>query len=146
VKNYRLRWSIDPEKSQDGPAGLFHYSGTAFYQVDSKAIGQGLFLANGLISEYCSGVQSLEELASLAVFITKKVKGRIDTCGGFTSLAILRKGGDLALADSRTIEALEDQQLEMESASQQTLKQRITSKPLEVRWMLRQGKEEPEWG
>jgi hypothetical protein len=73
------------------PSVLFHYFGTACHRVSQKAIGSGILLADGLLSDLSFGVTALEQSASLALYIISKVKNRVDGCGGFTDLIALQK-------------------------------------------------------
>lgn len=131
---------------KDGFCGLFHFSGTSFQQVNRKAIGTGTILANNLLSEYCWDIQGLSELTGLAVYVVKKVKDHVDTCGGNTHLVALRDGGDFAMADSKEVERLEKKILESERKAVERLRIRIASQVLPVQWVTRAGRIESGWG
>jgi 20S proteasome alpha/beta subunit len=113
---------------------LFHYSGTAFYTVSQKAIGAGILLANGLLSDFASGELNVDESASIAVYILSKVKRRVDTCGGFTDLVALRTNGDFALTDWKPIEKLEDEFEGVERRMIGSLRKEITAIAVPLSW------------
>jgi 20S proteasome alpha/beta subunit len=123
---YLANWAMFPQNERptvemligiamkDGDCGLFHFRGTSFYSVDRKAIGTGIILANDLLSEYCLDIQDLSQLTSLAVFCMKKVKDRVDGCGGGTDIVVLKQGGDLAMLSRGEVERLEKKTLRLE--------------------------------
>jgi 20S proteasome alpha/beta subunit len=139
------RWAYFPENERPtvelligvstakGAFGLFHYGGTSFHRIDRKAIGVGVLLADSLISQYSS--ESVEELSSIAVYILSKVKKQVDTCGGFTDLVALRKGGDFALTNSSETEELEKELETLERESIKELKAGILARKPHLSWL-----------
>lgn len=140
--NHLARWAFFPPNERptvemligvttvQGAFGLFHYEGTSFHRVSQKAIGAGILLADSLISEYTSVTATVNESISAAVYILSKVKKRVDSCGGFTDLVALRKGGDFALTNSKEIEKLEEEFEIMERQVTKGLEQKIIMRVL----------------
>jgi hypothetical protein len=114
--------------------GLFHWSGTSFHLTHRKAIGAGILLANTLMQEYCIGNFTLEELASLAVFVVNKVKKHVDTCGGSTSMVLLKSDGDFGVPDHKLVKKLEAEAEKLEAASVKNLKNKIAAKRMPISW------------
>lgn len=143
------RWSNYPEQERPivellvgvttrlGAFDLFHYSGTAFHRVYTKAIGAGILLADSLISHYSSRLAeaSIEQMGSLAVYIMSKVKSRVDTCGGMTDVVALRRKGDFALTDFKQIGAAESALEEAEKSLDDELRTKIFAVPVTLAWM-----------
>jgi 20S proteasome alpha/beta subunit len=96
---------------------LFHYSGTILHQVDSKAIGAGVLLANDLIRQNYRYAGGCEELAKTAIYVLRKVKKSVDTCGGFTDLVAMTSNGRVAILSTPEIEALEKIYVQIEQES-----------------------------
>jgi len=116
--------------------GLFHYAGTSFHQVHEKAIGAGMLLANSLISEHVHGPQTLNELRSLIVYILCKVKKQVDTCGGYTDLVILERGGHVAFTNSAEIGQLEHIYEALEKETSDKLRASIVEQKLpDLMWL-----------
>ena len=148
---YLANWAMFPQNERptvemligiamkDGDCGLFHFRGTSFHSVDHKAIGTGIILANDLLSEYCWDIQDLSQLTSLAVFCMKKVKDRVDGCGGGTDIVVLKQGGDLAMLSKGEVEKLERKTLGLEGKLIQNFKKQIASEKLEVEWLRKSG-------
>jgi hypothetical protein len=113
-----------------GAFGLFHYSGTSFRRTTSAAIGAGILLANSLIHPLTWKLQTLKELSSAALYILFRVKGQVDSCGGFTNLVLMRKGGDAAFTDSREIEKMEGEFSRIDKELEATLQEKIISHSL----------------
>jgi 20S proteasome alpha/beta subunit len=144
---HMARWSNFPESERPtvelliGVTGrnkqqypcLFHCSGTSFHRVHEKAIGAGILLANSLVSEHMhmpGKLFTLEELSSLAIYILSKVKKQVDTCGGFTDLVTLGRGGDVAFAVSKDIDQLEHALDVLEKEASEKLRASIMEKKL----------------
>jgi hypothetical protein len=83
---------------RNGPTSLFHYSGTSFSRVSGdQSIGAGSLIADSLIDELeISASTGADKAAVIAAYILYKVKAQVDSCGGFTSLWVLRPNGDFA--------------------------------------------------
>jgi 20S proteasome alpha/beta subunit len=96
---------------------LFHYVGTILHQVDSKAIGAGVLLANDLIRQNYSRTDRCEGLAKTAIYVLRKVKKSVDTCGGFTDLVAMSSNGHVAILSTPEIEALENIYVQIEKDS-----------------------------
>jgi 20S proteasome alpha/beta subunit len=142
------RWAYFPEREKPevelliGVAGrkmpctLFHYAGTSFHRVaTSKAIGDGVLLANELINRYCFGNYNIEELSKLAIYILSKVKHGVDGCGGSTHLVTLRKGFDWGGADDKDVKILETAMLEIEKKSDKEFVKTILQEKLQLKWL-----------
>ncbi|MGB6430946.1 MAG: hypothetical protein WBF06_10175 [Candidatus Acidiferrales bacterium] len=117
-----------------GGHGLFHYSGTAFHSVGEKAIGSGVLLANGLISQLFSVADSVTQATKLAVYILSKSKKQVDGCGGFTSLMALKGKGDWLLTETKDVEQMEKECEELEGRSIKSLRNEIVNRPFEMLW------------
>ncbi len=117
-----------------GPYGLFHYSGTSFHQVSEKAIGAGILLANDLLSRFSTAGASVEKSSSIAVYVIWKVKGQVDSCGGFTDLVAFRKNGDYALTESKDIKEVEGVLDHIEKESTTVLKREVELKTVKLSW------------
>jgi hypothetical protein len=119
---------------KDGPFGLFHSSGTSFTNVSDKAVGAGVLLANSLIGELTWQVTKLDKLKIIAAYIVAKVKEQVDTCGGFTSMTLLRPGGDWAIIESYEVEMLEKEMSEIDEKQTTTLKAELSRLTLNTDW------------
>lgn len=125
-----------------GPFALFHYSGTAFRHVSQKAIGSGILLADGLLSDLAAwNVTTMEHAASIALYIVSKVKTRVDGCGGFSDVIALRNNGDFAFTDMKKIKKLEERFGDIERAIFKSLKKRICSREVPLSWQSAYQKE-----
>jgi hypothetical protein len=133
---------------KDGPCGLFHYNGTSFHRIlDHKAVGAGIIVANNLMSSYCWGVDKLNDLVPISIYIISQVKNSVDTCGGFTHLVVLREGADFALVNSNDIEKVETELENQEKENIDNFKKNISSKEmLKLSWLRRKGTTERGWG
>lgn len=114
---------------------LFHYQGTAFARTSRMAIGSGVLLANELMHRYCHANYTVNELASLAIYILSKVKEGVVGCGGLTHITALRKNRDIAWSEKVQVEKLESEFLEMEAASNAAFARAIAEKPLSLSWL-----------
>jgi hypothetical protein len=114
---------------------LFHYEGTAFALTSMKAIGSGVLLANDLMHRYCFGNYTINQLASLAIYILSKVKKGVVGCGGLTHITALRENRDIAWSEKVVIEKLEREFLKMEAASDAAFAKAITESPLSLLWL-----------
>jgi len=144
--NHLARWAYFPDNERPtvellialsmkkGPFGLFHYSGTSFNRVSSKAIGAGILLANNLLAGFVNANSTLEQSSSVATYVIWKVKKEVDTCGGFTDLMALRANGDFAFTDSRDIEKMEAQLKSVESTATKALKKDIEAHLVGLSW------------
>src|SRR5260370_36405906 len=103
--------------------------------LESKAIGAGILLANGLIVQHHNYNQTLDEAASIAVYILAKVKRQVDTCGGNTDLIVLENSGNLAFTKKEEIERLEKKFKKIESAMNQKLTKGIVRSNLAFSWL-----------
>jgi hypothetical protein len=61
---------------------LFPYQGTVFARTSKMAIGSGVLLANELMHRYCHANYTVNQLASLAIYILSKGKEGVVGCGG----------------------------------------------------------------
>jgi 20S proteasome alpha/beta subunit len=112
---------------------LFHSCGTSFQRVHAKAIGSGVLLANGLISQYTPEIEStLHELSSLAIYVTSKVKNQVDGCGGHTDLVVLEKSGRVGFAQPREIAELENTYDALEDIAVRKLRSEIIGNKLKA--------------
>ena len=116
------------------PHALFHYEGTSFCRSGTKAIGDGVLLANDLIHRYCFGNYTLSQLTALAIYILSKVKKGVDGCGGSTHIVALRKGLTFAMADNGEITKLEAEFLKLESTSDKAFAASVVKRPPSLRW------------
>jgi len=124
-----------------GPCGLFHYCGTAFRRiVGMKAIGTGSLLAGNFLSIW--KLDTLEQLGSAAAYILYKVKKNVDSCGGFSDIVVLKKGGKLAMVDSREIEKLESKFAEIDLKNEERLRGEVAQSKLPPYWYF--GERKPE--
>lgn len=113
---------------------LFHCNGTAFHQVHQKAIGSGVLVADQLLLEYVHHHDyKVAELASLAVYILRRVKNGVDGCGGETHGVVLRKGYDFAFIDK--MEALEKKFAETDAETKKSVIQAICENRPPLQWM-----------
>jgi 20S proteasome alpha/beta subunit len=116
-----------------GPV-LLHYDGTAVYAAHDIAIGAGVILANDLIGRYCFGNFTINQKASLALYVMSRVKRGVAGCGGHTHLMALRKGMDFALTEDKEIRQLEDRFAELEKEADRGLATSIIQSPLGFSW------------
>lgn len=123
--------------ARSGGTDLFYYEGTSFHRTSQRAIGTGIVLAKHLITDLCPDPnRTIEELAGLAVYILRRLKERVEYCGGFTDLVALKSGGTFAFTDSSEIESLEDQFRKIDAHQTQVLRKSILSeKRLQLKWM-----------
>jgi len=141
------RWAYYPERERPtvelliGVTGknlyprLFHYAGTAFQDVrGAKAIGDGVLLANDLITGATLGNYTVNQLCSFGIYVVAKVKRGVDGCGGSTHVVALRKGFDFAFTDQKEVDKLEQEISEMEKVKNRELIDVIVAKPLAVSW------------
>jgi hypothetical protein len=121
---------------------LFHYDGTSFHESSQKAIGQGVLLADQLLTQYGFGDFKVAELSSLAVYILHRVKKGVAGCGGSTYVVALRKGFDLAFTDHEEIEEMEKRFEELDNTTNKTVSKSIFGTPLSLSWQseYRKGK------
>ena len=117
------------------PPALFHYQGTAFARTSMMAIGSGVLLANELMHRYCHADYTVNQLASLAIYILSKVKDGVVGCGGLTHITALRHNRDIAWSEKAVVERLESDFLEMEAASNAAFAKTIVEKPLIFSWL-----------
>jgi len=115
------------------PTKLFHYEGTSFSAVRTKAIGLGILLAQDLLSRYHS-VLSMGEAASLATYILAKVKRGVEKCGGPTHIVGLKAGMDFAFTFKTDIDNLEVELLSAEEEENKRFLSVIKSKPVVFSW------------
>src|SRR5713226_602802 len=113
---------------------LFHYDGTSFHETSQKAIGEGVLLADQLLTQYGFGEYKVAQLSSLAVYILHKVKKGVDGCGGETHVVALRKGFDFALTDHKEIKEMERRFEELDKATDKTMAKSIFGTPLSLSW------------
>jgi 20S proteasome alpha/beta subunit len=116
------------------PMTLFHYEGTSFHRTYTRAIGNGVLLADEMIHKYCHADYKLAQLSSIGVFILSKVKHGVDGCGGSTHILALRKSGDFALTNDKEIKEMEESFLEVEKSTDKTLVDAVSGKPLFLSW------------
>lgn len=119
---------------KSGPFGLFHYSGTSFNRVSSKAIGAGILLANNLLQDFVSASSTLDQATSAVTYIIWKVKKQVDSCGGFTDLVALRAKGDFALTDSKAIEKAEADLTKIDREATGALKKNVETEIINLSW------------
>lgn len=125
------------------PPRLFHYQGTAFSEVDKKAIGCGVLLAADLLNSYCRATYSLEQLARIAIFIVSKVKAGVEGCGGPTHLTTLRANADFGFCNFKDICFLEEKLQKLESDLDREIADRVTATGAETKiisWISEAGK------
>jgi 20S proteasome alpha/beta subunit len=119
------------------PTALFHYEGTSFSRVQTKAkaIGLGVLLAQDLLDRYehCTVLTS-SEAASLGTYILSKVKRGVESCGGPTHIVGLRKGMDFAFTAKKEIEKLEEELLNDEEDANKRFVETIRNRPLPLSW------------
>ncbi len=106
---------------------LLHYSGTALHPVEMKAIGAGVLLADNLMLQYYSPYHTLEQLASELLYIMYTVKQRVDTCGGFTNLVMMKADGMVRYLNAERIARLEESFAVIDRESAKTLLAKIHS-------------------
>jgi 20S proteasome alpha/beta subunit len=140
------RWAYFPERERPttelliGVTGqrtwprIFHCDGTAFREVSQKAIGDGVLIADQLLNQYGFGDFTVAQLASLAVYILRKVKERVDGCGGETHVIGLRKGFDFALTDHKDIKEMERRFEELDKITDKSMTKSIVEIPLSLSW------------
>jgi hypothetical protein len=144
---YIARWAYFPDRERPtvelliGVTGkglyprLFHYSGTAFQHVSgAKAIGDGVLLANDLITGATLGDYTASQLCSFGVYVLSKVKRGVDGCGGSTHIMALGKGLDFAFSDQKEVERLEKEIVGMQQSKDHELMKAISEKPFAVFW------------
>jgi 20S proteasome alpha/beta subunit len=144
--NHLARWAYFSESERpsvelligvslhSGPYSLFHYSGTSFNSVSSKAIGAGILLANDLLDDYVEVGGTIQQHSAAAIYILSKVKKQVDTCGGFTDLVALKRKGDFALSDSRELETIENQLTKREEELTKAFKKEIIATTVPLSW------------
>jgi hypothetical protein len=140
------RWAYFPERERPtvelliGVTGkethprLFHCAGTSFHETSQKAIGDGVLLADQLLTQYGFGDYKVGQLGSLAVYILHRVKKGVDGCGGSTHVVGLRKGFDFALTDDKEIKEMERRFEELDKATDKTTAKAIFETPLGLSW------------
>lgn len=140
------RWAYFPEHERPtvelliGVTGkglyprLFHYDGTSFHESRRKAIGQGVLLADQLLTQYGFGPYTVAQLSSLAVYVVHRVKKGVAGCGGSSYVTALRKGFDLAFTDDKEIKEMENRFEELDSTTNESVSKSIFDTPLSLSW------------
>jgi len=116
------------------PTTLFHYEGTSFHRTSTRAIGNGVLLADDMIHKYCHADFTVAQLSSIGIHIISKVKLGVDGCGGSTHIMALRKNGDFALTDDKEIKVMEGSFSDLEQSSDKALIVAVSAMPLSLSW------------